>query len=515
MSAAAPATAAATAVEACGIEKSFRGIRALRGVSLRVAKGEARALVGANGAGKSTLINVICGAVQPDAGSLQVDGRTVAIRSPRTAIELGIATVHQHDQLVPNLTVAQNVELGDERSARGVGWLTRGARRARAALELVGLEGRADQTVEGMSLAHRQLVSIARAVSRDPHLLILDEPTAALTPLEAGYLMEVIGRLRERGTSLLYVTHRLQELAEIVDWITVMRDGEVVAERSPAVAEADLVELIAGEGVAVHDQQLAAERRRLAGVTGGTKLLRTAGLVDAHGAFRDIDLEVRTGEVLGVAGLPDSGASELLEAIAGARKVAAGTISLDGRALRSRSPRAAARDGIGYLAGDRARRGVVPNSDVAETVALSALPRHSRGGFLRRRQIAVSTRRRMEECKVDPAVARAPITTLSGGNQQKALFARVLANDPRVVVCEDPTAGIDVAGRESIYDLVARLCESGGAVIWAASDLRELVTICDRVVVLWRGTVVAELTREGLDESSLVRAQFNQGGEQK
>jgi len=509
------AAAAAPELEVRGVEKSFNGVRALKGVSLRIDRGEARALVGANGAGKSTLINVVCGAVQPDSGTVLVGGEEVAIRSPHVAIELGIGTVHQHDRLVPNLSVAQNLQLGHEPTRTPARWLTKAPAGSLSALELVGLADRAGDLVEGMTLAQRQLVSIARAVSLQPRLLILDEPTASLTPLETSYLIEVIDRLRRQGTALIYVTHRLQELTEVVDRVTVLRDGCVVAERAPDVPEPELVELIAGEGVVANDEELVDERRRLArergNLTASEPLLSVSGLGDSAGAFEDVSFELRRGEVLGMVGLPDAGVTQLVETIAGARRSSSGTIALAEAPFRARSPRAASRRGVGYLAGDRARCGVIPNSDVAETIALSALPRLSRGGLLSFRRLAASTRRLLRQCQVDAADPGMPITALSGGNQQKALFARVLATEPRVVVCEDPTAGVDVAGRESLYELVADLCERGGAVIWSGSDLREVATICDRVLVLWRGSVVASLERQELDERALMVAQFNQG----
>ena len=493
------------------VAKSFSGVRALNDVSLRIERNECCALVGANGAGKSTLINVACGAVQPDSGVLIVGGEETSIRSPHMAIDLGIATVHQHNQLVPNLTAAENLSLGRE-NTKAAGLLRKPTAESLAALELVGLGDRADDLVEVMTLAERQLLAIARAVSLQPRLLILDEPTAALTPNETRYLVEVIERVRKAGTSLLYVTHRLQELEEVADRIAVMRDGRVVAERPPETPEAELVELIAGKGIVAHDEELVDRRRRRAldrrGSGSAEAILVAREVTDREGAFSDVSFELQPGEVLGVVGLPDAGVVQLVETLAGARRPAKGTIEVAGVRLRGRSPREAARRGIGYLAGDRARRGVIPNASVAETVALSSLSRMTRIGFIPGRRVAAQGERLLAQCQVNAADPSVPVVALSGGNQQKALFARVLATEPRVVVCEDPTAGVDVAGRESIYGLVSELCESGGAVVWTGSDLREIATVCDRALVLWRGTLVADLQREELDERTLMLAQF-------
>jgi len=415
-------TAASPVLVLRDVAKSFSGVRALNRVSLRIERDECCALVGANGAGKSTLINIACGAVQPDSGVLLLGDDETTIRSPHMAIELGIATVHQHDQLVPNLTVAENLSLGRERT-KAAGLLSNPTRESLAALEMVGLGDRADDLVESMTLAERQLLAIARAVSLRPRLLILDEPTAALTPNETKYLVEVIERVRSAGTSLLYVTHRLQELEEVADRIAVMRDGQVVAERPPETSEAELVELIAGKGIVAHDEELVERRRRRAfdrhEERNAEAVLVARGVSDREGAFTDISFQLRPGEVLGIVGLPDAGVVQLVETLAGARRPSDGTIEVAGERLRGRSPREAGRRGIGYLAGDRARRGVIPNASVGETIALSGLSRMTSCAISPASCVSAATRRatvpggRSARCAARPSrrAPRRPRTT--------------------------------------------------------------------------------------------------------
>ncbi len=501
------------AVEARGIAKAFSGVAALRGVDLVLAEGEARGLIGENGAGKSTLINVISGALRPDAGTLRIGGEAVTLRSPQAALEEGIGTVHQQNWLVPTLTAIQNVELGREPVTRGLHLLARGSMpQSRAALEFVGLLQAAHREVASLSLAERQLIAIARAYARGSRVMIFDEPTAALSPVETHYLFEVIERLRAAGTALLYVTHRLDELAHVVDRVTVMRAGEVVGELPSSAHERELVERMAGSERVEHEIEVVGERRRsTVRDRAAEPVLRGSRLSDADGAFHDVDLEVHAGEVVALVGLPDSGAVALARTLAGAGRLRDGELRLNGAALSARTPARAVRAGIGYLAGDRKLRGVLPNFSVRDTVTLSALPTLSPTGFLRRRGERRMARELSGRCEVRAASLSMPITALSGGNQQKALFARTLATSPRVIICEDPTAGVDPGGREALYGLLAGACEHGAAVVLCSSDLREVSLISDRAVVFWRGRIVSELGRDQLSVSALMEAQFNQG----
>jgi ABC-type sugar transport system ATPase subunit len=500
-------------VEAAGVSKAFSGVLALRDVSFGVRPGEARGLIGENGAGKSTLIKIISGAMQADAGEVRVGGQPVHFRSPHAALEQGIGTVHQRNFLVPSLTVLQNVELGHERRVTPAGWLGRRPREESVeALRFVGLEKRLSQPVGSLSLADRQLVAIARAVSRGSRLMIFDEPTAVLSPVETTYMFDVIDRLRAAGTALVYVTHRLEELPRVVSAITVMRDGQVVAEADPSRPVRELVELMAGQEALAHEdeQRAAAQRRARTRPAEASPLVSVRGLGDSSGAFRDVSFDLARGEILSLVGLPDSGVSEIVATLSGARRQGGGEVLVEGRRIASRSPRRAVRDGIGYVSGDRGQKGVIPNFSVRRTATISSLDRVGRLSVIQPAREGRLASRFLEQCQVRAASSAMSITALSGGNQQKALMARMLAAEPRVLVFEDPTAGVDVAGREALYDLVADCCERGHAVIWTSSDLREVTTVCDRAIVLWRGSVVREIQREGLTVRALMAAQFNQ-----
>jgi ABC-type sugar transport system ATPase subunit len=499
--------------EARSVSKSFGAVHALRDVSFGVGPGEARGLIGENGAGKSTLIKILSGALQPDTGELLVGGEAIELRSPHAALEQGIGTVHQRNFLVPSLTVLQNVELGHERRLPPIGWLARRPReRSVEALRFVGLERRLSVPVASLSLADRQLVAIARAVSRGSRLMIFDEPTAVLSPVETASMFDVIDRLRAAGTALIYVTHRLEELPRLVSGITVMRDGAIVAEAEPATPVRDLVEMMAGHEVLVQDeeQKRAAQRRVRSRPADTEPLVSVRGLTDRDGAFADVSFDLAPGEILSLVGLPDSGTSEIVGVLSGARRAASGDILLEGRRMTPRSPRGAVRRGIGYVSGDRGQKGVIPNFSVRRTATISSLDRVGTLSVIQPGRDGRLATRFLDQCQVRAASSAMSITALSGGNQQKALMARMLAAEPKVLLFEDPTAGVDVAGREALYDLVVACCERGHAVIWTSSDLREVTTVCDRALVMWRGSVVREIPRDGLTVRALMAAQFNQ-----
>ena len=501
----------AAEIEAVGISKSFSGVQALCDVDLALAPHEARGLVGGNGAGKSTLVKILSGAMQPDSGVLKLRGEEVTLRRPHDAIGAGIGTVHQRNNLVPSLTVLQNVELGHERTRAG--WLAPGAGvDSLEALDLVGLGKRRGTPVRSLSLADRQLVAIARAVSRSNRMMIFDEPTAVLSMVESEALFKLIDRLREAGTAILYVTHRLEELPDVCTEITVMRDGQIVDQVPSDLAEDELVRLISGAGAVEHEdeQRHAAERRAASRPADAASLLRVEELTDRGGAYSGVGFDLRAGEVLALVGLPDSGVPELVETLVGSRPPRTGLIELAGKALDPRSPRRMRRSGIGYLTGDRAERGIIPTFSVRQTATLSAMGAVSSGTLIRPGRERALAADFLTRCKVRAASEGMPISALSGGNQQKALLARSLAASPRVLVCEDATAGVDVAGREALYDLVAEACAAGHGVIWTSSELREVTTIADRALVMWRGSIVAEVRRDGMSEPALMAGQFNQ-----
>jgi ABC-type sugar transport system ATPase subunit len=508
---------AAPEIEARGIEKSFSGVAALRGVDLQLFHSEALGLIGENGAGKSTLLNVFAGAHQPDEGTLLVGGEEVSFKAPQAALAAGIATVHQQNWLVPAFSALRNVELGREPTHTPAKWLSRRpAPGAVEALELVGLGDRVNAEVGGLSLAERQLVAVARATAVGNRVLIFDEPTASLSPRETEVLFEVIERLRQGGVAIIYVTHRLEELGQITSRIAVLRDGKKVAERPSSLPTSEMVALMAGSEALEHEEKERTEHRRKVPPIkreDSDPALVVEGLSGGKGAFADVDMAVAPGETVGLVGLPDSGVEQFIDTLAGAAHPSAGTLRIEGRKVHYRSPGGAIRNGVGFLPGDRAQKGVIPSFDVQKSASLSALRTVETGGLLSRRKEAKQMRELLLECDVRASSFKIPITSLSGGNQQKALLARLLAPQPRIILCQEPTAGVDIAGREGLYDLIAEACQRGCAVVWQTSDLRELTVVCDRVVAFWRGRVAGELTADQLSVGRLVHAQFNELGE--
>jgi monosaccharide-transporting ATPase len=497
---------------ATGMTKRFSGVTALDRVDVALAAGEARGLIGENGAGKSTLIALLTGALPADAGELRFRGRPVVFQRPVDALRVGIAAVHQQNWLIPNLTVAQNIELGRETARTPLRVLSRRVQeRTVDALDLVGAVPLADRLVASLSLAQRQLVSVARAYSRGSRLIIFDEPTASLSPVETELLATVIARLRQAGIALLYVTHRLDELPRVTDTVTVLRAGRVVGECPSSTPESRLVDLMAGNEAVARESRIADRRHRgAAGAGRDTLTLRGRGLSDPAGRFRGIDIDVRAGEIVAVVGLQDSGAPELVQVLAGARRADQGTLELGGRPLRLRSPAQAIRRGVSYMAGDRKVKGIAPNATVEETVTVSALRRVSTLGVIRSRAEQRLVADLLRACRVTAARQEMPVTALSGGNQQKALLARTLATQPKLIICEDPTSGVDPPGRDSLYELLADAVDRGASVVLSSSDLREVTILADRALVLWRGRAVAELSGAELTQANLMRAQFAQ-----
>lgn len=513
------ASAGVKLLMATRMTKRFSGVTALDQVSIAISAGEARGLIGENGAGKSTLIALLTGALAPDAGELRLEGRPVTFGRPVDALRAGIGTVHQQSWLIPNLTVAQNIELGREASRTPLRVLSGGARdQTIEALKLVDAAPLAGRLVGSLPLAQRQLISVARAYSRGSRLIIFDEPTASLSPVETELLFTVTDRLRQAGIALLYVTHRLDELPRVTDNVTVLRAGRVVGEYPSSEPESRLVDLMAGDEAVARENRIADRRHHGARATAGrarddernSLTLRGRGLSDRAGRFRGIDLGVRSGEIVAIVGLQDSGAPELIQVLAGARRLDKGALDVGGRTARLGSPAQAIRRGIAYMAGDRKVKGIAPNATVEQTVTSSALRRVSTLGVIRAQAEQRLVAELLRICRVTAARQDMPITALSGGNQQKTLFARTLATRPTVIVCEDPTAGVDPSGRDSLYELLADTVEHGASVVLSSSDLREVTILSDRAIVLWRGRVVAELSGAELTQANLMRAQFAQ-----
>lgn len=480
-----------------GITKAFPGVRALDGVDLDVQEGEVHCLLGQNGAGKSTLIKVLAGAHQPDTGTIHWRGEPVTLRSPMAAMRLGIATIYQELDLVEHLSVAENIHLGHEPTRAGFVVRRRAARTATAALlrRLGHSEIEPGYLVGELSAAQQQIVSMARALSHDVRLIVMDEPSAALDPDEVDNLFRVVTGLTAEGVAVVYISHRLDEIRRIGDRVTVLKDGRAVARGLPAktTPTREVVTLMTGRDVEYVFPPRPAEP------FAGEPALEVRGLTRS-GEFDPLDLVVRPGEIVGIAGLVGSGRSEILETVYGARKPDAGHVLVGGRPIRTGSVRAAVRAGIGLAPEERKAQALLMLESVTRNVSVSTLSRFARAGWIDRRAELGAARAATRELSLRPDNPAVPVRTLSGGNQQKAVLARWLLRGCRVLLLDEPTRGVDVGARAELYAVVRRLADEGLAVLLVSSEVPEVLGLADRVLVLREGHVVHEAPARELDE---------------
>jgi len=474
-------------LECRNLTKSFGAVHALVDVDFTLRKGEVRALLGKNGAGKSTLVNVISGSVQPDSGQLRLRGEDVQWDSPGAARSGGISVVHQEFSLVPGLTVAENITLG-RWPTRGLGFIDGDELQARAqrALDTLGEHLAPWEIVGNLPIAQQQMVEIAKAIVDEPDVLILDEPTSALNASEVDVLLALVRRLAATGVAVIYVSHRMKEIPQVADAMTIMRDGREIATLGIDEANPERVAaLIAGEvaelkGMTHHD-------RRNDPVVLSVRNLAVDGVLD------DVSFDLHQGEVLGIAGFLGSGRTELLEAIYGLRHDVKGEVAVQGKPVRRRKPRKMLARKLAMTSEDRKRAGIVPTLGTGENVVLTA-----RGRVLPAFWIRPGRERTIQSDTIDKLAIRTstpaqPIGTLSGGNQQKGVIGRALAADMRVLLLDEPTRGIDIHAKTQIYTLIRELAETGVSSIFVSSELEELALVCDRVIVLRSGKNREEL----------------------
>ena len=475
------------AIEATALVKSYPGVHALKGVSFAVAAGEVRALLGKNGAGKSTLVKILSGAEAPDAGALAVAGRTVDVFTPGHVNTLGVATVHQELSLVPELSVGENILLGRWGGHRR-GWFIDPQavyRQATAVLAAFGVEIDAAAKVRTLSIAQQQLVEIARSLSFNPRVLILDEPTSSLPASEVEILLRAIRVLSDRGVAVIYVSHRMDEIQRIAHSVTVLRDGRHIDTVPIAAAPtAEIVRLMTGEAGA------AAQIHR-APRAPGTVALGVRGLATAT-KLRGLNFDVRAGEIVGLAGLLGSGRTELLRALYGLDPITAGRIEIFGREPADRSPRAMIRQGVGLAPEDRKKEGLVLDMSIAENLVLSSLHKIARRAMLSRRRQTQLSLRTAARLAVKAANLADPVRTLSGGNQQKVVLGKCLNADVKVFLLDEPTRGVDIDAKRQIYTLLEQLAAQGTAVLVASSEMEELMLLCDRLLIMKDGDIVGE-----------------------
>jgi rhamnose transport system ATP-binding protein len=487
-----------TLLRLTSITKSFGGVQALKGVSFELMAGEVHALVGENGAGKSTLIKVITGAHRPDDGALEVRGQTIDQNDPGVSRSLGIAAIYQQPALFPDLTVAENIGLRLERGGpwRRVQW---GDRRQMAAelLRRVGAAIAPDALVRDLSMPQQQLVEIAAALGSDAKILILDEPTASLSDREVENLFRVIRELKSHGVGMIYISHRLEELPQVADRVTVLRDGQFVATKPIAEAtRAEVIRLMVGRSLETVFPKMK--------VALGDIVLETRGLCCRASGVRDVNLHVRAGEILGLAGLVGAGRTELARALFGLTRADGGEILLRGKPVTIDSPARAVGLGIAYVPEDRRRHGVVLEMSIEANTSLAILDRISRYGLIDRRRERRIAREFVQRLGTKTPSVDDPVENLSGGNQQKVALSRWLAAEPSVLILDEPTQGVDVGAKAEIHRLMGELAGRGLAIVMISSELPEVLGMSDRIAVMHAGRIVGILDRAGATQEKVL-----------
>jgi rhamnose transport system ATP-binding protein len=490
-------------LEAKSITKSFAGVRALNNISFDLLQGEAHALIGENGAGKSTLIKVITGAIQADSGTLAIRGRQVPHNDPGIARSLGIAAIYQQPSLFPHLSVAENIALSLDRGGvwRRVNWKERN-HRACELIERVGASIHPDRLVSTLSMPEQQIVEIAKAIGADAKILIMDEPTASLTEREVDNLFKIIALLRGQGAGIIYISHRLEEISAIADRVTVLRDGETVATRRlEEVDKAALIDMMVGREIsAVYPKRAVPLRGEIIELRRVSN--RAAGL-------RDISLNVRSGEILGVAGLVGSGRTQLAETMFGLTPADSGEILISGASVRVTSPAQAIELGVGYVPEDRRQHGVVLELSIASNTSLASLKMVARHGLIERNKESGLAMRYLQQLRIKAPSVYSETGSLSGGNQQKVALARWLAIDPKILILDEPTQGVDVGSKAEIHGLMMDLAERGLAIIMISSELPEILGMSDRIAVMHRGTIAGVLSREEATQQKILSLAVN------
>ena len=478
-----------TILEGRDIYKSYDGVDALRGVSFELHAGEVHALIGENGAGKSTLIKIFTGAVQADRGELEFDGKPVTSNSPALAKSLGIAAIYQQPALFPELTVAENISIGQEGSThwRRIDWKQR-RQRATRLLGEVGSRIDPETEVGELSMPQQQLVEIARALGANARVLIMDEPTSALAEEDTQNLYRVIAKLRASGVGIIYISHRLEELSIVADRVTVLRDGSYVGTQSMSgIDRQDLIRLMVGRELSAVFPKVSVKQ--------GPAMLELRGLSCRANGIKEIDLTVHAGEIVGLAGLVGAGRTELARTIFGLEPADDGEIRLRGEPVEIHAPAEAIDRGIAYLPEDRRRHGVVLNMPIDANITMASLKKLASGlafDVKTERKIATNYVRRFS---IKTPAVYAPVTTLSGGNQQKVALSRWLETRPTVLILDEPTQGIDVGAKAEIHALMGELASQGTAILMISSELPEILGMSDRVVVMRNGAIAGILSR--------------------
>jgi rhamnose transport system ATP-binding protein len=486
-------------IELRGVTKSYGGVHAVSNVSFAIAAAHVHALVGENGAGKSTLVKILTGIVHADEGEILIDVQAAGIHDPLAARRLGILAMYQEPTVFQDLTVAENIFAGRQprTRARAVDWSDMRAR-SKALLDELGAEFGPDRPVRGLGVADRQLLEIAKALTSDARLLIMDEPTAALSPPEVERLFATVLRLKERGVAIVFISHRLEEVEAIADTVTVLRDGAHVATRPAAeLTRNEMVQLMVGRSL---DQLFPKEEAEI-----GEVVLRAEGL-GRRGVFADVSFELRRGEIVGLAGFVGAGRTEVARSIFGIDRLDTGRLWIGERPFRPRAPRAALRRGIAYLPEDRLTQGLVQTMSIAANASLAVLPQLTPGGILRPRAERALARRFMDQLRIKAVSPAQVVRSLSGGNQQKVVLAKWLASNPKILILDEPTHGVDVGTKADVHRTISHLASEGLSILLISSELPEILGMSDRVLVMREGRIAAEFARADATPERVVAA---------
>ena len=486
-------------LSARGISKQFAGVEVLSDVDFELENGEVHALLGENGAGKSTLAKIIAGVHRPSRGTIFLNGREVEVPSPHAAQDLGITLIHQEPISFPDLSVAENLVLGREDGGplSRVPWAKMVAE-ARRLMDQLSIRLDVTRPMRGLSIADQQMVEIARALASNSRVLIMDEPTAPLTPKEVATLFHIARRLRSEGRSIIFISHRLAEVRELCDRVTIFRDGRKVAtDRTDNLSDTDIIRLMIGRPVKDYHGKTT--------VRDGEVALEVRGL-SRRGVFADISFTLRKGEILGLGGLVGAGRTDVARALFGIAPATSGTIAVDGRPVAIRDPKDAIDAGLAFVPEDRAHSGIFRPLSVEENITAAVPGRIATRGVINRRVERRLAADYVDRLRIRLASIRQPIGELSGGNQQKAILARWLLTDPQVLILDEPTRGIDIGVKGEFYEMIARLAADGRAILLISSEMPELLALCDRILVMSEGHLTADIPRAAATEEAIMTA---------
>lgn len=478
------------------LSKAFLGVKALDKVQLNLRKGEVHALMGENGAGKSTFMKILMGLLTPDIGEIVFEGEVLRNNNVHDTLKKGISMIHQEMLVVPELTVAQNIFLGRE-TAR---WLNdkKINQQSEALLGQMGLNINPKTKMKYLSVAEMQMVEIAKAISNNAKVIIMDEPTSAISDKEVAILFNIIRALKNKGVAIIYISHKMDEIYEIADTITVLRDGQYIGTKNASELDKKaLIAMMVGREIETLYPESLSEKG---------KVILSVQNLSRQGKFADISFDVHEGEVLGIAGLMGAGRTEIARAIYGLDKYDGGEIAIEGQKMIIKSPKEAIKNGIGYVSEDRKGWGFVPAMSVKHNISLTNLPNHAnRGGWVQTKSESTSAEKMVKELKIKATSIDQKVTYLSGGNQQKVVIGRVLSALPKIVILDEPTRGVDIGAKFEIYKLIKQLTDNGIAVIMISSELPEILGMSDRILVLSKGKQTALLSKQEATQENIMR----------